>query len=192
MAAVSNIAWFTIRTVEQLTSKQQLEKMQRDWDQRARQNARHFVNTAQTAWDDEEFFASGESTVTEQILNDMINICQGKDPKQMKVLEIGCGAGRVTRALAGVFGEVYAVDISGEMVRQARQALADLPNVTIEQNNGRDLSILGDLKVDFAFSTIVFQHIPSKEIIESYVREVHRLLRQNGLCPVSGAGAFRD
>ena len=50
----------------------------------------------------------------------MINICQGKDPKQMRVLEIGCGAGRVTRALASVFGEVYAVDISGEMVRQAR------------------------------------------------------------------------
>ena len=61
----------------------------------------------------------------------MINICQGKDPKQMRVLEIGCGAGRVTRALASVFGEVYAVDISGEMVRHARAALADLPNVQV-------------------------------------------------------------
>jgi hypothetical protein len=41
--------------------------------------------------------------------------------------------------------------------------------------------VLGDLQVDFAFSSIVFQHIPSREIIESYVREVHRLLRPGGL-----------
>ena len=37
----------------------------------------------------------------------------------MSVLEIGCGAGRLTRALANFFGEVYAVDISGEMVKRA-------------------------------------------------------------------------
>ena len=35
--------------------------------------------------------------------------------------------------------------------------------------------------MDFAFSTIVFQHIPSREVIENYVREVHRLLRPGGL-----------
>src|SRR5579863_10369926 len=105
----------------------QLEKMQREWDERARQNARHYVNTARENWTDAEFFESGEGTVAEEILTDMINICQGKDPKQMTVLEIGCGAGRVTRALARIFGRVYGVDISGEMVRQARAALADLP-----------------------------------------------------------------
>jgi hypothetical protein len=37
------------------------------------------------------------------------------------------------------------------------------------------------LPIDFAFSSMVFQHIPSREIIESYVREVHRLLRPNAL-----------
>jgi len=37
------------------------------------------------------------------------------------------------------------------------------------------------LEFDFAFSSIVFQHIPSREIIESYVHEVHRLLRPGAL-----------
>lgn len=157
------------------------EKMQREWDQRARENARYFVNTANDDWKDEDFFASGRRTVENEILTDMGNICQGKDPKQMAVLEIGCGAGRVTRALAEIFGEVYAVDISAEMVRQARKALAEFPHVHIEQNNGRDLSVLSGVRVDFAFSTIVFQHIPSKDVIESYVRDVHRLLRPGGL-----------
>jgi ubiquinone/menaquinone biosynthesis C-methylase UbiE len=158
-----------------------LKRMERDWDQRARENARYYVSTCQEEWTDEDFFRSGEATVAQQILNDMINICQGKDPDQMRVLEIGCGAGRVTRALAGLFGEVHGVDVSGEMVRLARQALADRPNAFVHQNNGIDLAVLGDLMFDFAFSEIVFQHIPSQEVIENYVREVHRVLRPGSL-----------
>lgn len=169
----------------ELTPAQQLEKMRRDWDDRARENARYYVNTERQDWTDEQFVASGERTVAEEILTDMGNICQGKDPKQMRVLEIGCGAGRVTRALAGVFGEVYAVDISGEMIERARQFLKDRPNAHAFQNNGTDLTVLNahaaDGSFDFAFSTIVFQHIPSREVIETYVREVARLLRPGAL-----------
>lgn len=157
------------------------EKMRREWDERARENARHYVATAQTQWSDEEYFQSGRANVYHEILTDLGNVCQGRDPKQMKVLEIGCGSGRITRALAEVFGEVYAVDISGEMIRQARETLRDFPNAHVFQNNGSDLAVLGDIEVDFAFSYIVFQHIPSREVIYSYVREVHRLLRPGAL-----------
>jgi SAM-dependent methyltransferase len=165
----------------EISLDEQLQKMQRDWDERARENARFYVDTSNENWSDEEFFGSGQRTVSEEILTDMINICQGKDPKQMRVVEIGCGAGRVTRPLAKIFGEVHAVDVSGEMVALARKALADTPNAFIYQNNGKDLSVLPAGPFDFAFSTIVFQHIPSREVIYSYVREVHRLLRPGAL-----------
>jgi len=161
--------------------KEQLEKMRQDWDARARENARYYVNTAREDWTDEEFFASGERTVAEEIRTDMVNICQGKDPKEMRVLEIGCGTGRVTRALANLFGEVQAVDVSGEMVELARKALADTPGAHVYRNNGADLAVIPVGGFDFAFSSIVFQHIPSREIIENYVREVHRLLRPGAL-----------
>ena len=164
-----------------LSTEQQLEKMRQDWDERARENARYYVDTSTTQWADEDFFASGEKTVAEQILNDMGNICQGKPPSQMRVLEIGCGAGRVTRALAKTFGEVHAVDVSGEMIRQAATALHQYPNAFVYKNNGMDLSVVPELEFDFAFSSIVFQHIPSHEIIENYVREVRRLLRPGAL-----------
>src|SRR5579863_6547441 len=164
-----------------LSKAQQLEKMQRDWDARARENARYYVATGNAEWSDEEFFASGEQAIAEDILTDMTNICQGKDPKSMRVLEIGCGAGRLTRALANLFGEVHAVDVSGEMIASARAALAGQPNAHVYQNNGRDLSVIPPLEFDFAYSAIVFQHIPSHEIIENYVREVSRLLRPGAL-----------
>jgi len=94
----------------------------------------------------------------EEVLTDMTNICQGIWPRRMKVLEIGCGAGRVTRALADLFGQVHGIDVSGEMVRQARQALGGLPNVFLYQNNGKDLSVLPPARSsNFAFSSIVFK-----------------------------------
>jgi SAM-dependent methyltransferase len=170
----------------------QIRRMRRDWDQRARENARYYVVTGQDRWSDEEFYQSGEVTLKEEILNDLPNVCQDMDPKDMKVLEIGCGAGRVTHALAGFFGQVYAVDISRQMVRQARRAVEGFPNARVFRNNGKDLGAVREhwwegfgrgakLQMDFAFSCMVFQHIPSHEIIESYVREVHRLLRPGAL-----------
>jgi ubiquinone/menaquinone biosynthesis C-methylase UbiE len=175
--------------LNQITVDQQLAKMREDWDRRAKENARHYVNTENEAWNDDDFFASGERTVAEEILTDMQNICQTKRPEDMRVLEIGCGAGRVTRALAKVFGEVHAVDVSGEMVRVATKALREFPKVFLYQNNGKDLTVVPDLEFDFAFSSIVFQHIPSREIIESYVREVHRLLRPRALFKFQVQGA---
>ncbi len=155
--------------------------MEREWDQRARKNAFYYVNTGRLQWSEQEFFRSGQAEVEEQILTDMGNICQGRDPRGMTVLEIGCGAGRVTRALAGIFGEVHAVDVSGEMVSRARKLLAGCHNVFLYKNNGMDLSPLGDRKFDFAFSVVVFQHIPRREVVENYVREVHRVLRPGAL-----------
>lgn len=164
-----------------ISVEKQLEKMRLDWDTRAKENARYYVATGNKHWSDDEFFESGERTVAEEILTDLGNICQGREPRQMRVLEIGCGAGRVTRALAKFFGEVHAVDVSGEMVQLAKLAVADLGNASIYQNNGRDLSVVPEISFDFAFSMIVFQHIPSREIIENYVREVQRLLRPGAL-----------
>ena len=158
-----------------------LEKMRREWDDRARENARHYVATAQKDWSDDDYFESGRQSVYHEILTDMGNVCQGRDPRDMTVLEIGCGSGRITRALSENFGQVYAVDISGEMIRLAKEGLKDRNNVHLYQNNGADLTVLGDVPVDFAFSFIVFQHIPRREVIYSYVREVSRLLKPGGL-----------
>ena len=169
-----------------------LRRMRRDWDRRARENARFYVATGQKEWTDDEFLQAGETELRDHVLNDMGNICQGKDPKEMKVLEIGCGAGRVTSALGRLFGEVYAVDISREMIRRARYTVRNLSNVHLFHNNGKDLNALRGPwwrrwgksqtpKLDFAFSCLVFQHIPSLAVIESYVRGVNQMLRPGAL-----------
>jgi SAM-dependent methyltransferase len=156
-------------------------KMQADWDRRARENYRHYIVNSREEWSAADFVASGQETCARYIATDMTNVCQGRDPADLRVLDFGCGAGRVTGGLARLFGEVYGVDISSEMIARARNDLRDLPNVTLVQSNGRDLSALGDLQFDFAFAFSVFHHVPSKEIIESCIREVGAHLRPGAL-----------
>src|ERR1017187_1858385 len=108
--------------------------MKFDWDRRARENARHFIATGQENWTDDAFFASGEQTVADHILTDMVSVCQGKPAGRMRVLELGCGAGRVTRALARMFGEVRVVAVSGEMVRLARHFAAHVNRVDFAEH----------------------------------------------------------
>jgi ubiquinone/menaquinone biosynthesis C-methylase UbiE len=90
----------------------------------------------------------------------------------MKVLELGCGAGRVTRALAAIFGEVHAADLSVEMLKLASEALEGCPGVYLYQTDGATLNALRDRIFDFAFSCCVFHHISSYDVIQSYVKDV--------------------
>jgi len=154
-----------------------LDRMRRDWDARAKENARHYVATAQQTWTDDDFFRSGADEVRGLVQDCLPQICRERDPATMRVLEIGCGAGRMTLPLSRIFGRVDAVDISAEMIAQARAALRDTANVTFHVNNGIDLSMFHDDSFDFAISAVVFQHIPRRAIVESYVRETHRVLR---------------
>ncbi len=156
-------------------------RMRRDWDRRARLNAMHFVNTGQADWDKDSFFKTGEENVRDQILSDLECVCQGRDPRSMRVLEIGCGVGRMTRALASHFGEVHGVDVSEEMVRLAKEHLSSTPNAHVHLNSGTDLRVLDPLRFDFAFSFIVFQHIPSRAVIDGYIGEVGRVLRPGSM-----------
>lgn len=156
------------------------EKMRRDWDDRASRNAKHYIADGLPEWNEDEFYASGETTVAQDILTDMENICEERDPKTMRVFELGCGAGRVTRALSGVFGEVVGADISAQMVGLARKALASRGNASVVHIDGLSLhNVPGEF--DFAYSCCVFHHVSSYEVIYGLVREVGRLLKPGSL-----------
>ena len=152
--------------------------MRKDWDKRARQNAEYYIVNSSKEWKDRDFYRTGEINVATDVMPDMYRICGGKQsPLDLTALEIGCGVGRMTRMLGRIFGHVTAVDVSKEMIDRGRINLADLHNVTLILGDGASLSAVPDESQDFAFSCIVFQHIPSTEVIASYCREVRRVLR---------------
>lgn len=100
----------------------------------------------------------------------------GMDPEAC--LEIGCGAGRMTRQLAACFRRVHGVDVSEEMVAYARERLG-AGNVDFHVTDGASLP-LADRSVTAVFSTLVFRHFDSTEDGAAYFREIARVLRPGG------------
>ena len=155
--------------------------MKRDWDERARQDARWYINTIRRGQSDEEFDQTGAVEVERLVLADLHLLTGGRDARGLRLLEIGCGAGRMTKHLAGVFGEVVSVDVSGEMIRQAGARLSEHQNVQLHETNGVDFAILPDDRFDLILSAYVFQHVPSAEVIASNIREAWRVLAPGGV-----------
>lgn len=99
-------------------------------------------------------------------------------------LEIGCGIGRLMKPLAARCGYVIGVDLSERMVTWSRSYLANTPNVDVRLNDGRTLSGVADGSVDFVYSHLAFQHITLFEVVESYLREIARVLKPSGCCRI--------
>jgi ubiquinone/menaquinone biosynthesis C-methylase UbiE len=153
--------------------------MEQEWDARARSNAMHYIKSARRVWDVEEFFQSGQQEVedfTDELFAEM-----DFDPTTARMLEIGCGLGRMTKAFASKFSEVHAIDISSEMIEQGRVLLQEVPNIRWRTSSGVNLAEYADNTFDFVFSYIVFQHIPKREIVLNYVTEIGRVLRPGGV-----------
>jgi ubiquinone/menaquinone biosynthesis C-methylase UbiE len=157
------------------------QAMKQDWDERARTDAKWFINSLRLGQSEEEFDQSGVVEIERLVLADLPLLAQGRDPKSLRVLEIGCGAGRMTKHLAAVFGEVAGVDVSGEMIRQARARLAGIANARLYETSGVDFAIFPDEEFDLILSAYVFQHVPSAEIIASNLREAWRVLKPGGV-----------
>jgi ubiquinone/menaquinone biosynthesis C-methylase UbiE len=93
-------------------------------------------------------------------------------------LEIGCGAGRLTKQIANVFQRVIAVDVSEDMLAFAKQRVPE-PNVEFLLGNGINLPAESD-SVTAVFSAHVVQHLDSTEVGVALFREIYRVLKTSG------------
>ena len=161
--------------------------MRDDWDRRAREDAQYYVAFGRRKQSREEFFASAED-VLRTLKDELRRFPPGTDFTKLSALEIGCGPGRLMLPLSEVFGRIAGVDVSGEMIALARENLAAATNATALQNTGADLSEFATESIDFCYSYAVFQHIPEKEVVRSYLREACRVLKKGGLLKFQVSG----
>jgi SAM-dependent methyltransferase len=147
------------------------------WDARARENAAYFVeNRLDYADTDlEEFWTTGP-----EILDAVLGEIDVRVEPEADVVELGCGIGRLTRVLADRAGSVRALDVSGEMLRRARELNPQLTGVSWLHCDGRSLTGIEDSSADAFFCHVVFQHVPDPAITYAYVTDVGRVLRPGG------------
>ena len=175
--------------------------MESYWDARARENAMYFVdNTVDyRSPDAERFWQEGE-----RALDAILGSLGVRVAPEDEVVEIGCGLGRITRALAARAASVTALDVSAAMLERARELNAGLANVRWLHGDGTTLAGVADAEASACFSHVVFQHIPDPAITLGYVREMGRVLRPGGWSafqvsndpsvhrPVGGAARLRQ
>jgi ubiquinone/menaquinone biosynthesis C-methylase UbiE len=156
------------------------------WNEVGRQdNVAQLILAEETPLTKEEFYESGRRDVERLCLPFFQK--EGFDPAGNRVLDLGCGAGRTARPLSQIFGEAYGIDISEEMVNVARKWNEDRPNLHFDTGSGGDLKIYEDDRFDFVFSCTVLPHVPRREIINSYLHEVDRVLKPGGLFQIQVA-----
>jgi ubiquinone/menaquinone biosynthesis C-methylase UbiE len=127
-------------------------------------------------WDAKKFYATGEkeiSAVFKKLKSLRINF------RKNNALDFGCGAGRLTKALAKRFSKVTGVDISEPMIAAAQKYVKGR-GIKFVINASNRLEGLKDGSADFVYAGIVLQHIPPA-LSSNYIKEFMRALKPGGL-----------
>jgi SAM-dependent methyltransferase len=159
-----------------------LRRQRRDWEDLAAEDLYwSILSTTGTHFETverETFLASGRAEVA-AVLERSARL--GLPGRYGRALDFGCGAGRLTRALAERFDEAVGVDISARMIEEAGRLNGDCRGCTFELNLTSDLRQFPDASFDAVYTSIVLQHLPDDRVIRSYLAEFVRVLRPGGL-----------
>jgi SAM-dependent methyltransferase len=161
---------------------QVLERHKREWEELANVDPLWAILTSPErrggGWELSEFFDTGDAEIAEvlEIVDGL-----GEPVRRGRALDFGCGVGRLSRSLSMRFHDTIGLDISEGMVKLARELNEDRPNCVFVVNPSPDLAQFDSDSFDFVYSALVLQHMPSLEVVESYIEEFMRVLRPGGV-----------
>lgn len=130
-----------------------------------------------STWDIDEFFKTGEEEIG-RIMGDLAQL--GIKAAGGSALDFGCGAGRLTRALARFFDSVVGVDAAPSMIALAEQYDRSGGKCRYILNQTDDLALFPDNSFDLVYSAITLQHMET-QCAASYIREFVRIARPGGI-----------
>ncbi len=129
-------------------------------------------------WKESEFFGEGQKEAGWIIYKTKEF---GLPKSRGRSLDFGCGVGRVTRYLGKYFKESIGIDISEEMIKNAKELNKKYKNCKFILNKRDDLRIFPENYFDLVYSNLVLQHISNKKRIKKYIEEFFRITKKRGL-----------
>ena len=128
-------------------------------------------------WSIDEFLQTGRDEIAQLMAyldERRITVARGR------ALDFGCGAGRLTHALAAHFDHAIGLDIAPSMIAKARELHGGLPNVEFRVNTSDRLESVESGSIDLVYTRLVLQHMPPR-YIRAYLAEFARALRTGGV-----------
>ncbi len=129
------------------------------------------------------FYSLGDQALLDEATAELVAIVEAWSPLTgRRVVDLGCGIGRVAIAVAPRAAHVLALDVSAGMVAEARGRTADLANVRVEQVGGRDLAGVADASVDLVLAADILPFVVAagEDVVDRYLAEVARVIRPGG------------
>jgi 2-polyprenyl-3-methyl-5-hydroxy-6-metoxy-1,4-benzoquinol methylase len=104
-----------------------------------------------------------------------------KNNKKIKILDAGCGNGRLIEYLntKGIEYDYLGIDNSKHQIESARENYKNKPNIKFEFGNILDIQTKEE-EFDFIFCIAVFHHMPSLETRIKTMNEFYRVLKKDG------------
>ncbi len=96
------------------------------------------------------------------------------------LLDLGCGIGRVARAIAGRCRSVLGLDVSHAMIATARARSGAIGNLRFETVGGHDLAALADGSVDCVLAVDSMPYLVASGGADRHVADAARILRPDG------------
>jgi SAM-dependent methyltransferase len=158
-----------------------LSGLRRHWNEFGRSDPLWAILTAPdkkgNRWSIEEFLQTGRDEIAA-----LMTYLDGRGltAHRHRALDFGCGAGRLTHALAGYFDQVIGVDIATSMIDVARRLHASVPGVEFRVNTSSRLESIASGSIDLVYTRLVLQHIPPRYVRE-YLAEFVRVLSPGGV-----------
>ena len=119
-----------------------------------------FTQTRNHLWKDLEFIGS---------------YCKKGD----KVLDFGCGNGRLLEFLGKKGIEYTGIDISAKLLKEAQNQFRG-PGIEFQKISGLDSLPLEDNSFNVIYAIAVFHHLPSREMRKKMAAELYRILKPEG------------
>lgn len=126
------------------------------------------------------FYSLGDPALLAAATAELVDVVRRWTPVEgARVLDLGCGFGRVALALAPHAAHMTGVDLSAEMVAQARERAAGVRNIAFGMVDGRALPF-PDASFDLALAVDSFPFVVRAGALEAQLAELARVLRPGG------------
>jgi ubiquinone/menaquinone biosynthesis C-methylase UbiE len=113
-------------------------------------------------------------------------------PSGHALLDIGCGSGRILRAVAPHVGRAIGVDVSPLMLEAAQRHSAVCGNIAVLRTSGRDLAMFANAQFDLVCAVDAFPYLVMSGLAEIHLQEAARVLRPQGKLLVLNYSYGRD
>lgn len=106
--------------------------------------------------------------------------------REINVLDIGCGIGRIEQALAPHIARVTGIDLSPAMIEEARRRCAELANVEFAVSHGTDLGLVAGQRFDLIIAIDSFPYLIAADpaIAARHVADAAGLLDPGGVLAI--------